>query len=52
MEESDGPELTSICLGCMAIAVGKLQNGGVNHRPNNTNMQTAIKADSLRPRCL
>jgi DNA-binding CsgD family transcriptional regulator len=38
----------SICLGCMGLAIGKLQNAVYNHRPTNTNMQTAID-DAVRP---
>jgi hypothetical protein len=37
-----------ICLGCMGLAIGKLQNAVYNHRPTNTNMQTAID-DAVRP---
>src|ERR1017187_3772346 len=37
-----------ICLGCMGLAIGKLQNAVYNHRPTNTNMQTAID-DDVRP---
>ena len=32
----------SICLGCMGLAIGKLQNAVYNHRPTKTDMQTAI----------
>jgi DNA-binding CsgD family transcriptional regulator len=38
----------SICLGCMGLAIGKLQNAVYNHRPTNTDMQTAID-DAVRP---
>src|ERR1017187_7527108 len=38
-----------ICLGCVGLAIGKLQNAVYNHRPTNTNMQTAID-DAVRPR--
>ena len=37
-----------ICLGCMGLAIGKLQNAVYNHRPTNTNMQTAIDV-AVRP---
>jgi hypothetical protein len=37
-----------ICLGCMGLAIGKLQNAVYYHRPTNTNMQTAID-DAVRP---
>ena len=32
----------------MGLAIGKLQNAVYNHRPTNTNMQTAID-DAVRP---
>jgi hypothetical protein len=37
-----------ICLGCMGLAIGKLQNAVYSHRPTNTNMHTAID-DAVRP---
>ena len=38
----------SICLGCMGLAIGKLQNAVYNHRPTKTDMQTAIDG-AVRP---
>ena len=38
----------SICLGCMGLAIGKLQNAVYNHRPTKTDMQTAID-EAVRP---